>query len=143
MFDRTYYAMHPDMMECETFTLGNKDCLYVTMGAKDIEFSGNGARFYLVSCPAHMLGIGRSKFYELVGEGAIETVKVGRSTLVPVESLMVGHRLGEVPGIGATTGGPAPAIVLVDRRIARDDPSPPHPQSRSLVVNRFKRALVA
>lgn len=37
----------------ETFTLGNKDCLYVTMGAADVQFSGAGARFYLVSCPAH------------------------------------------------------------------------------------------
>ncbi|MBC3941153.1 5-dehydro-4-deoxy-D-glucuronate isomerase [Sphingomonas albertensis] len=37
----------------ETFTLGNKDCLYVTMGAKDVQFSGDGARFYLASCPAH------------------------------------------------------------------------------------------
>lgn len=37
----------------ETFTLGNKDCLYVTMGAADVRFSGDGARFYLASCPAH------------------------------------------------------------------------------------------
>ncbi len=37
----------------ESFTLGNKDCLYVTMGAKDVEFAGEGARFYLASCPAH------------------------------------------------------------------------------------------
>jgi len=37
----------------EAFTLGNKDCLYVTMGAKDVVFSGEGARFYLASCPAH------------------------------------------------------------------------------------------
>jgi 4-deoxy-L-threo-5-hexosulose-uronate ketol-isomerase len=37
----------------ETFALGNKDCLYVTMGAKDVVFSGEGARFYLASCPAH------------------------------------------------------------------------------------------
>lgn len=37
----------------EAFTLGNKDCLYVTMGAKDVVFSGAGARFYLASCPAH------------------------------------------------------------------------------------------
>jgi 4-deoxy-L-threo-5-hexosulose-uronate ketol-isomerase len=29
------------------------DCLYVTMGAKDVVFSGAGARFYLASCPAH------------------------------------------------------------------------------------------
>ena len=37
----------------ERFDLGNKDCLYVAMGAKDVVFSGAGARFYLVSCPAH------------------------------------------------------------------------------------------
>ena len=37
----------------ETFALGNKDCLYVTMGAKDVTFSGDGARYYLASCPAH------------------------------------------------------------------------------------------
>ncbi|MEH3039639.1 MAG: 5-dehydro-4-deoxy-D-glucuronate isomerase [Sphingomonas paucimobilis] len=37
----------------ETFTLGNKDCVYVTMGASDVEFGGKGARFYIASCPAH------------------------------------------------------------------------------------------
>lgn len=37
----------------EAFTLGNKDCLYVTMGAKDVRFAGAGARYYLASCPAH------------------------------------------------------------------------------------------
>jgi 4-deoxy-L-threo-5-hexosulose-uronate ketol-isomerase len=37
----------------EAFALGNKDCLFVTMGAKDVVFSGPGARFYLASCPAH------------------------------------------------------------------------------------------
>ena len=37
----------------ERFELGNKDCLYVTMGATDVSFSGAGARFYLASCPAH------------------------------------------------------------------------------------------
>src|SRR5438045_5337276 len=37
----------------ETFDLASKDCLYVAMGAKDVVFSGQGARFYLVSCPAH------------------------------------------------------------------------------------------
>ncbi|WP_322965424.1 5-dehydro-4-deoxy-D-glucuronate isomerase [Sphingomonas fuzhouensis] len=37
----------------EVFTLGNKDCLYVTMGAREVLFDGQGARFYLASCPAH------------------------------------------------------------------------------------------
>ncbi|MDK2760185.1 MAG: 5-dehydro-4-deoxy-D-glucuronate isomerase [Sphingopyxis sp.] len=37
----------------ESYTLGNKDCLYVTMGAKDVSFAGEGARYYLASCPAH------------------------------------------------------------------------------------------
>jgi 4-deoxy-L-threo-5-hexosulose-uronate ketol-isomerase len=37
----------------ERFELGNKDCLFVTMGAKEVAFSGAGARFYLASCPAH------------------------------------------------------------------------------------------
>jgi 4-deoxy-L-threo-5-hexosulose-uronate ketol-isomerase len=37
----------------ETFALGVKDCLYVTMGANDVHFEGQGARFYLASCPAH------------------------------------------------------------------------------------------
>jgi 4-deoxy-L-threo-5-hexosulose-uronate ketol-isomerase len=37
----------------EALELDNKDCVYVTMGAKDVVFSGEGARFYLASCPAH------------------------------------------------------------------------------------------
>ena len=37
----------------EAFELGHMDCLYVTMGAKDVVFGGSGARFYLASCPAH------------------------------------------------------------------------------------------
>ena len=37
----------------EVFGLGNKDCLYVAMGAREVVFSGEGARFYLASCPAH------------------------------------------------------------------------------------------
>lgn len=34
-----------------------------------------------------MTGIGRSKLYELIGLGEIETIKIGRITLVPVAGL--------------------------------------------------------
>ena len=34
-----------------------------------------------------MLGIGRSKIYELIHEGEIEAIKVGSSTLLPIEGL--------------------------------------------------------
>jgi 4-deoxy-L-threo-5-hexosulose-uronate ketol-isomerase len=37
----------------EGFVLAAMDCLYVTMGAREVVFSGAGARFYLASCPAH------------------------------------------------------------------------------------------
>src|SRR3712207_1926564 len=35
----------PVTVDGETFDLGNMGCLYVTMGAKDVVFSGAGARF--------------------------------------------------------------------------------------------------
>jgi excisionase family DNA binding protein len=34
-----------------------------------------------------MLGIGRSKLYQFIKSGEIEVVKIGRSTLIPVDSL--------------------------------------------------------
>jgi excisionase family DNA binding protein len=36
---------------------------------------------------AAMLGIGRSTLYICIASGEIETVKIGRATLVPVDSL--------------------------------------------------------
>ena len=40
-----------------SYVLGYKDCLYITMGAKDVRFSSDDARtpakFYMVSAPAH------------------------------------------------------------------------------------------
>ncbi len=41
------------IVDGQRFELAIKDCLFVTMGAKDVIFSGEGARFYLASCPAH------------------------------------------------------------------------------------------
>lgn len=34
-----------------------------------------------------LTGIGRSKLYELIGDGRIDIVKVGAITLIPMESL--------------------------------------------------------
>jgi 4-deoxy-L-threo-5-hexosulose-uronate ketol-isomerase len=34
--------------------VGAQDMLYIGMGAKDVRFSGDGARFYLLSAPAHV-----------------------------------------------------------------------------------------
>jgi excisionase family DNA binding protein len=39
-----------------------------------------------------LIGIGRSKLYELMASGDVEVVKVGRCTLIPTASL---HRLIE------------------------------------------------
>jgi 4-deoxy-L-threo-5-hexosulose-uronate ketol-isomerase len=40
------------MVDGTVYTLKPRDCLYVTMGAKDVTFAGD-TRFYLVSTPAH------------------------------------------------------------------------------------------
>jgi excisionase family DNA binding protein len=36
---------------------------------------------------ARMIGIGRTKFYELIGNGDVEVIKVGNATLIPTASL--------------------------------------------------------
>lgn len=35
------------------YALGHRDMLYIAMGAGEVSFSGAGARFYIVSAPAH------------------------------------------------------------------------------------------
>lgn len=52
------------------YDMASKDCLYITMGAKDVTFEGEGARFYLVSTPAH---------------AAFETKKLSIADAVPLE----------------------------------------------------------
>ncbi|KPF80253.1 excisionase [Novosphingobium sp. AAP93] len=41
-----------------------------------------------------LTGIGRSKLYELMASGDIETIKVGRCTLIPMTSLRALVRRG-------------------------------------------------
>jgi len=50
-----------------------------------------------ISIAAKMLGIGRSKLYELIGAGELETVKLGKSRLIVTRSihdLIVRNRQG-------------------------------------------------
>nr|WP_292974067.1 helix-turn-helix domain-containing protein [Novosphingobium sp.] len=49
----------------------------------------NGAEPLAVRIPdaVRMTGIGRSKLYELIASGDLDAIKVGRCTLVPMESL--------------------------------------------------------
>ena len=35
----------------------------------------------------HIIGVGRSKFYQLINRGEIPVIKLGRRTLVPVSAL--------------------------------------------------------
>jgi 4-deoxy-L-threo-5-hexosulose-uronate ketol-isomerase len=41
------------MVDGATFTLAKYETLYVPMGSVDVSFAGEGARFYLLSVPAH------------------------------------------------------------------------------------------
>lgn len=45
---------------------------------------------YSISEAAHAISIGRSKLYELIAEGRVETRKIGKRTVIPAASL---HRL--------------------------------------------------
>ena len=49
-----------------------------------------------ISEACRVTGIGRSKFYELIKDGAVEVIKVGAITLVPMSSIQAlldrGHR---------------------------------------------------
>jgi excisionase family DNA binding protein len=49
-----------------------------------------------VKVAARMMGIGRTKLYELIGSGEVETIKVGKATLVTTASLnaMIERRRG-------------------------------------------------
>jgi hypothetical protein len=40
-----------------------------------------------VSVAARMIGIGRTKLYELIGKGEVDVVKIGKATLVTTASL--------------------------------------------------------
>jgi len=49
----------------------------------------NGVEPLAVRIPdaVRMTGLGRSKLYELIAAGDLETIKIGRCTLVPIDAL--------------------------------------------------------
>ena len=56
--------------------------------AKALQIVGSAEQLTVrVPEAARMLSIGRSTLYQLIGSGAISTVKAGRATLVPLESI--------------------------------------------------------
>jgi excisionase family DNA binding protein len=42
---------------------------------------------FTIAEACHAVGIGRSKLYELIGQGCVETRKIGARTVIPAESL--------------------------------------------------------
>lgn len=42
---------------------------------------------FTVTEACRAIGIGRSKLYELIGQGRVETRKIGKRTIIPAESL--------------------------------------------------------
>lgn len=42
---------------------------------------------FTIAEACHAVGIGRSKLYQLIGQGRLQTRKIGSRTLVPAESL--------------------------------------------------------
>jgi len=42
---------------------------------------------FTIAEACHAVGIGRSKLYELIGEGRVETRKIGSRTIIPADSL--------------------------------------------------------
>lgn len=48
---------------------------------------------FTIAEACHAVGIGRSKIYELIGQGRLETRKIGSRTIIPADSLrkLVAH----------------------------------------------------
>lgn len=42
---------------------------------------------FTIAEACHAIGIGRSKLYELIGQGRLQTRKIGARTVIPAESL--------------------------------------------------------
>ena len=62
--------------------------------------SASGSNVRLVTIPAatQLLGVSRSKLYELLGEGALPTVRIGRSRRIAIADLEAFVGRCRVPG---------------------------------------------
>lgn len=49
--------------------------------------SGSHVRLVTIPVAAQLLGVSRSKLYELLGEGALPTVRIGRSRRIAIADL--------------------------------------------------------
>ena len=49
--------------------------------------SGGHVRLVTIPAAAKLLGVSRSKLYELLGEGALPTVRIGRSRRIAITDL--------------------------------------------------------
>jgi excisionase family DNA binding protein len=49
--------------------------------------SGSQVRLVTIPVAAQLLGVSRSKLYELLGEGALPTVRIGRSRRIAIADL--------------------------------------------------------
>ncbi len=56
----------------------------VPFGGEDLAIAPISVR---ISTAVKMTGLGRSKIYELIRDGALDTIKIGSATLIPVASL--------------------------------------------------------
>ena len=49
--------------------------------------SGSTVRLVTIAAATQLLGVSRSKLYELLGEGALPTVRIGRSRRIAIADL--------------------------------------------------------
>lgn len=54
---------------------------------------------FTIAEACHAVGLGRSKIYELIGQGHLEVRKIGSRTIIPADSLhkLVAHGVANSP----------------------------------------------
>ena len=65
---------------------------------------------------AKLLGIGRTKVFELIGSGSLASVKIGASRRIPTEALRLFVEDLRITAASEVPGGPDPAVLPPQRR---------------------------